>query len=353
MIDVRSDRRAPHWLIMTRQAFVTGGTGYLGGRLNRALTEDGWQVRALSRKGAPGVPDRIEIAEGDLSDPARLAAQMRGCDTVFHCAALVAAWVPDERDYYRTNVDGLRNVMQACRDAGVSTLVYTSSFFALGPSGGSGADETAPLSGKKLHPYQHSKLLARIEADKALDAGFPVVILYPGVIYGPGAVTQGNLVARLISDFLHHRIPGLLGDGRQLWSYAFIDDVVKGHLLALRRSPSGGEYVLGGDNVSLKDFFVLLAHCTGMKPPILRIPLRAGMALGGLQMWKDRLLGRAPALTPSSMRMMYLNWACDSRKARRELGYSPRPLCEGLRATLLSMRSQAGITPSATADECR
>ena len=323
---------------MGNRVFVTGGTGYLGGRLTRALVAEGCEVRALSRKGATGLPAEVEIVKGDLSDPVRLASQIQGCDTVFHCAALVAAWVPDEGEFYRTNVDGLTHTIRACQEARARTLVYTSSFFALGPAAGMGATENTPLQAEELHPYQHSKFLARMEAVKALGAGFPIVVLYPGVIYGPGAATQGNLVARLVSDFLRGRMPGLLGDGSQVWSYAYIDDVVSGHILAWRKSPGGGEYVLGGENVSLRDFFRILAEMTHRQAPCRRIPLSVGKILGGVQMCTDRLMGRPPSMTPSSVKMMCQSWACDSGKANRELDYQFRPLRQGLRETLASMR---------------
>ncbi|NWG12712.1 MAG: NAD-dependent epimerase/dehydratase family protein [Acidobacteria bacterium] len=326
---------------MTDRIFITGGTGYLGGQLVRALAAEGREVRMLARRPASGLPALVEVVQGDLSDPVRLAAQIRGCRTVFHCAALVAAWARDEGEFYQTNLDGLCHIIRACETAGVRTLVYTSSFFALGPAVGAGAGENAPLGGEKLHPYQHSKLLARIAAVKALGAGFPIVILYPGVIYGPGAVTQGNLVARLVSDFLCGRMPGLLGDGRQLWSFAYIDDVVRGHLLAECTSPSGGEYVLGGENVPLREFFSMLAELTRRKAPRLGIPLWIAKVFAGAQMHADRLRGCVPGVTPSSVGMMYLNWACDSGKACRELGYQFRPLRQGLRETLASMGIRA------------
>src|SRR5512143_598104 len=144
---------------MRGRVFVTGGTGYLGGRLLQSLIADGYRVRALLRR--PSCLDthpQIEAVTGDLSDTRRLVSQMRGCDAVFHAAALVASWVADESEFYRVNVTGLRNILQACEVAGVTTLVYTSSFFALGPAPVPGAGERAPLEGRKIHPYQHSKL---------------------------------------------------------------------------------------------------------------------------------------------------------------------------------------------------
>ena len=324
---------------MRARVFVTGGTGYLGGRLLQSLVSDGYEVRALLRKH-PGLDPhpQVEVVAGDLSDYQRLASQMRGCDAVLHTAALVASWAPDESEFYRVNVTGLRNILRACEIAGVATLVYTSSFFALGAAPLPGANEHAPLEGRKIHPYQHSKLEARREAVRALAAGFPIVVLYPGIIYGPGKRTRGNLVATLVEEFACGRTPGLLGDGGQVWSYAYIDDVARGHLLALSGSSKGGEYVLGGENVSLGGFFAVLSSLTGKRAPRLRIPLAAGMAAAGLQVIADRLRSRVPSMTPSSVRMMYESWACDSTRAEEILGYRSRPLRDGLIETLKDMR---------------
>jgi farnesol dehydrogenase len=324
---------------MGTRVFVTGGTGYLGGRLLQLLVADGYQVRALLRPASGLDPHpQIETVTGDLSDCNWLASRMRGCDAVFHAAALVASWVADESEFYRVNVTGLQNVLRACESASVETLVYTSSFFALGPASSPGASERAPLEGGKLHPYQHSKLEARRKAVRALEAGFPVVIIYPGIIYGPGKRTSGNLVATLVEDFAGGITPGLLGDGSQVWSYAYIDDVVRGHLLALSGARKGGEFVLGGENASLSGFFSVLSSLTGRQAPRLRIPRAAGMAAAALQACMDRLRGRLPSMTPSSIRMMYEDWACDSTRAETELGYRSRPLRDGLIETLRDMQ---------------
>ncbi len=320
------------------RVFLTGATGYLGGEILRQLLQAGFLVRALVRPGtSPGLGPEVELATGDLAEAARLPYMIEGCMAVFHCAALVSNWVRNQDDFYATNVQGLVNVMEAVRKSSVSTLVYTSSFFALGPSPMPGASEDSGLNGLQLHPYQHSKLLARHTARRARAEGFPIVILYPGVIYGPGKRTQGNLVAQLATDFVRGRIPGLLGSGRQVWSYSFIRDVARGHLLALERSPAGGEFVLGGDNVCLRDFFETLARLAGRPAPRLKIPVALGVLVAGARMALARLSGRSPEMTPAAVRMMYHSWACDSSKARTELGYQFRSLEDGLRETLQSL----------------
>jgi NAD+-dependent farnesol dehydrogenase len=320
------------------RVFLTGSTGYLGGELLRQLTADGHEIRALARFPRDLVPSRqLEICIGDLSDGNRLAEQMHGCQVVFHSAATVASWLKDEQEFYRTNHQGLLNIMAAFEKAGARTLVYTSSFFALGSAELPGLTEDCGQSELRLHPYQHSKLLARQEARKARAGGFPIVILYPGVIYGPGRTTQGNLVARLIADFMVGKVPGLLGSGRQVWSYAYIEDVARGHLCAVERAASGGEFVLGGDNVKLEDFFLTLARLVARRALRLHIPAPIAALAAAIELCVARFQGRMPQMTPATARMMCDSWACDSTKARRELGYRIRPLEEGLRETLKSM----------------
>ncbi len=315
--------------------FLTGATGFLGGELQRQLIDAGYRVRCLMRRPAADSGHQgVEVLHGDLSDPDRLSGYMKGCRAVFHCAALVASWVPDQAEFYRTNLEGLRNIMTACRRSRVQTLVYTSSFFALGPAASPGAREEGSCPDLVRHPYQHSKLLARKAARLALASGFPVVILYPGVIYGPGRRTHGNLVARLLDDFAAGKMLGLLGDGSQVWSYSHVEDVARGHLLALERAPRGGEFVLGGENVSLREFFSIAARLIGRPAPRLGIPLWLGMLAGGIEMTLARVQGRLPTMTPGTVRMMYDSWACDSSRAQSELGYACRPLSQGLRETL-------------------
>ena len=321
-----------------RRIFLTGGTGYLGGAIVAQLLENGYRLRLLARKKPiDAASPMLETVAGGLSDVDRLAEYMQGCDAAIHSAALVASWARDPAEFYRTNVQGLVNMIAAARKASIGTLIYTSSLFALGPAGLPGAKEDAALIPQKIHPYQHSKVVARQIAMRARDDGLPIVILYPGVIYGPGKKSEGNMISRLILDFVGGQVPGLLGGGKPIWSYAYIKDVARGHALALERCPAGGEFILGGPNVSLRVFFEVLGRLTGREIPKWKIPTGMGMILGGLEFGLARLCGRQPRMTPATVRMMCLDWACDSSLACANLGYLQTPLLEGLRETLLAL----------------
>ncbi len=315
--------------------FLTGGTGFLGSTILRQLLAAGFRVRLLLRRQPRmEIPVGVETVYGDLSDLERLAAQIAGCTAVIHSAALVSSWAPDAAEFYRTNVEGFRNILEAGKRSGIRTLLYTSSFFALGPANLPGACEDSPLPALARHAYEHTKVIARKAAREARISGFPIVILYPGVIYGPGPQTQGNLVGRLLSDFAKGKMPGLLGDGSQVWSFSYVEDVARGHLLALEQAPLGGEFVLGGDNVSLRDFLRTAGQLLGRSVPKMRIPVWLGMLAGGAGFLSARLRGRVPEMTPMAVRLMYDSWACDSSRARTLLGYSYRPVEQGLAETL-------------------
>jgi farnesol dehydrogenase len=302
-------------------------------------------VRKAGR--ADGLPPGSETAIGDVTDAGSFARAAEGCGAIVHTAALVKIWVPDPERFEATNLGGLRNALAAARAAG-ARLVYTSSFIALGPSG------PGELDGARLHPgppfrnpYERSKALADAAAREAAQAGADVVILYPGVVYGPGAMTEGNIVARMIADHLSGRLPGLVGPGDRRWSYAFVEDVAEGHALALEKGRAGERYVLGGENATLERFFRLVHEIAGRQPPRLHIPYAVASVVGrGQWLWAE-LTGHAPQLTHGEVGVFRQEWACDSAKAMRELGYEWRPLAEGLRETVRWLRASGLVDGSA------
>jgi farnesol dehydrogenase len=238
------------------------------------------------------------------------------------------------------NVGGLRHALEAAREAG-ARLVYTSSFIAVGPAGPEPADET------RLHPgdryrndYERTKAQADAVARGAAAAGQDVVLLYPGVIYGPGELTEGNIAVKLILDHARGRLPAILGPGDRLWSYAYVDDVAEGHRAALERGRAGERYFLGGDNVDMNGFFAALHEASGLRPPRRHLPYAVAAGVGrALLAWAE-LTGHPPKLTHREVAVFREHWAYSSAKAERELGYRPRPLREGLRQTVDWLRAQ-------------
>ena len=327
------------------KVLVTGGTGFLGKNVARRLAARGHALRMLTRSGSDlaGLPEGAEIARGDVTDLDSLRRAAAGCGAVLHMAALVKVWVPDPSRFEAVNVGGLRNVLEAARGAS-ARLVYTSSFIAVGPAGPAPADEAQVHPGVGYrNPYERTKAEADVVARAAAAAGQDVVLLYPGVIYGPGDMTEGNLVAKLVADRMNGRLPGLIGPGDRLWSYAFAEDVAEGHALALEKGRAGQRYFLCGENRTLTELFALLHEVAAVPPPRLHIPYAMASFLGhGMRLWAE-LTGLPPQMTAGEVGVFREHWAYSSAKAERELGYRSRPLREGLAATVGWLRQTGRV----------
>jgi farnesol dehydrogenase len=323
--------------------FMTGATGFLGRRVARRLLEAGHQVRALVRPAsAPRpMPPSVETAPGDVTDPASLDRGVAGCDAIVHSAALVKMWVRDRGAFDRVNVEGLRNILEAGRRAGVSRILYTSSFLALGPTDGRVADETwVHAAGGHHNDYERTKAAADRVAREAAAQGAPLVTVYPGVVYGAGELTDGSLMTKTILDFMRRRVPGYLGSGRQVICYAFIDDVVEGHLLALERGTAGRGYILGGPNADYRLLYALLARLTGVAAPTRHLPFWLMGLAGRMMRWRAHLFGIEPPITDEVIEIYRHDWAYCSDRAVAEIGYRITPLEEGLRSTIDWLRRE-------------
>ena len=312
------------------KVLVTGGTGYLGRAVVTALRARGHDLvifaRHASRSGLPGA-----AIDGDVRDRGALEHAAAGCDAISHSAALVSIWRRRRADFDEINVGGLRNVLAVAAAAGIPRVLYTSSFVALPPRG-----RTEPLL---ANDYQRTKVIADRVADQAVRDGAPLIRVYPGVVYGPGSFTEGNLVGRLIADHLQHRLPGLVGPENH-WSYAYVDDVAAGHCAALERGRAGGRYALGGDNAPQRRVFEIVQQLTGRRPPP-RIPFPVAALLGAAEELRVNLFGGTPVLTRGAVEIFRHDWSLDSSEAIRELGYTLTPLIEGVTRTLSSIRGGA------------
>jgi farnesol dehydrogenase len=321
---------------------LTGATGYLGSQLSSELARRGRPfrvlVRDLSRLGFDPAKVHCEVALGDIRDEGAVARALDGAKQVIHTAALVKMWVHDARDFRRVNVEGLKGLLLAAENAGVERFVYTSSFIALGPSADSGAGETLAHRGPYSNQYERSKAEALNWLRAEGFAKFPVIALMPGVIYGPGPATEANLVGGMIGQYVKGKFPGLLGSGRQRWSFAFNADVVAAHLAALEKGRTGQAYVLGGDNRSLNEFFDVLSELTGVHRGVRHLPFAAGKVLGAIEVARAACFGQHPQITPGVVEIFKHDWVYSSAKAEKELGYCVTPLEEGLAKTLAELR---------------
>lgn len=312
------------------RVLVTGGTGYLGRAVVKALMAAGHDPIVLARHASQsGLP--VRTIDADVRDASAIDRAAEGCEAICHLAALVSIWRPRAQDFDEVNLGGLRNVLEtsARRSA---RLIYTSSFLALPPSGQSEA-----LS---ANDYQRTKMLAEREAGAAAQRGAAIVRLYPGVIYGPGVASEGNLVGRLVNDHLSGKLPGVVGADR-IWSCSWIEDVADAHARAVERAAPGATYALGGENVPQMRVFELVESQTGARRP-RRIPYGVAAALGAIEETRARLFGASPLVTRGAVEIFRYDWPLDSSQAQRDLGYRIRPLAEGIERLLASRADRVG-----------
>ncbi len=315
----------------TATALVTGGNGFLGAHVVRALAARGAHVRALVREGADrralaGVD--CEFVIGDLRDADAVERAVRGCDEVYHVAADYRLWVIDEAPMYAANVGGTRNLLEASRRAGVAKIVQTSTVGALGIGAeGIGREDTPVALGDMIGPYKRSKFMAEQLALEAARAGLPVVIVNPSTPIG-ALDFKPTPTGRIIVDFLNRRMPAFVETGLNL---ACVEDVAQGHLLAAERGRVGEKYILGGENLTLEAMLQRLAALSGLPAPRIRIPyaIAFGFALGAEAVART-ITRRAPRASLTEVRMarkkMFFDWA----RARTELGYTAQPIDDGL-----------------------
>jgi farnesol dehydrogenase len=277
----------------------------------------------------------VTLVQGDITDADSLVRAMEGCRRVFHLAAYAKNWAPDPRTYHQQNVQGMLNVFEAARQHAVERVVWTSTIVTLGPTPpGVVGDESLPRSTDRfLTEYEESKTIAEQTAREWVADGFPLVIVNPARVYGPGHLTEGNALARLIDDYDRGRVPVLLNRGVNVGNYVYVDDVVAGHRLAMEHGRVGERYILGGENASLREFFRTVDRVSGKRH--LQIPLLFVLPLifAALQRQRAVWFGIHPTITPGWVRTFLVDWAYCSDKATRELGYEPISLEEGIRRT--------------------
>jgi NAD+-dependent farnesol dehydrogenase len=318
------------------RVLVTGGTGYLGRAIVRALHARGHDpvifARSAAASGLPG-----HGIDGDVRDEPALERAARGCDAICHSAALVSVWRRRRQDFDEVNVGGLENVLRVAARLRLSRIVYTSSFLALPPDGGN-----AP---RRWNDYQRTKVIADGVATRAVERGAPLIRTYPGVIYGPGRLTEGNLVGHFIEDHLAGRLPGIIGASRR-WSYAYVDDVAAGHVAAVEQGRVGARYFLGGENAPQIRVFEIVRDLTGQALP-RRIPTAVAALVALADEVRARLFDVPPRLTLGTLEILDCDWTLSSDLAIAELGYHITPLAEGVARVVSDLRRDVNAATQA------
>jgi dihydroflavonol-4-reductase len=315
------------------KAFVTGATGFLGSHVAGVLADQGAELRLLVRptsnlKNLEGL--KAETAIGDLRDPASLEKAMSGCDTVFHVAADYRLWVRDPAEMFRSNVEGTRAILEAARKNGVRRVVYTSSVATMGfTSDGHPANEDSPVSlASMIGPYKRSKFMAEQVALEAGRSGMHVVTVNPTTPVGEQDV-KPTPTGRIVVDFLKRKFPAYVDTGLNLVD---VRECARGHVAALEKGKSGERYILGGENLTLKQLLDTLGKISGLPSPTVKLPYFFALAAGVVdETITGRLLHREPRATIDTVRMGKKKMFASSGKAERELGWKIVPVESALR----------------------
>jgi len=315
------------------KCFVTGATGFLGSHVARQLLVRGAELRLLMR--ATSRTDNIddlpaERVVGDLRNPGSLVKGISGCEFVFHVAADYRLWARDGRELYDSNVEGTRNVLQAARDSGVRRVIYTSSVATMGfGNNGNLTDEQTPVAlSNMIGDYKRSKFMAERLVIEAALAGQNVVMVNPTTPIGDRDI-KPTPTGRIVVDFLKRKFPAYVDTGLNLVD---VVDCAEGHLLAMEKAVPGERYILGGENLTLKQILDKLAAITGLPSPKVKLPYAVAYATGMVDtLVTGKIMGREPRVTLDSVRMGRKRMFVSSAKAERDLGWKPRPVDEALR----------------------
>jgi dihydroflavonol-4-reductase len=331
-----------------KRALVTGANGFVGCHVVRALLARGDRVRALVRHGADTAALaglEVELFRADLRDRDAVVRAAAQCDEIYHVAADYRLWVRDPAPMFATNVEGTRNVIEAARRAGVARVVHTSTVGTLGiPPGGSGREDTQVEIADMTGPYKRSKFMAEQIALDAARAGVPVVIVNPSTPVGPLDL-KPTPTGRIIVDFLNRRMPAYVDTGLNLVDVA---DVARGHLLAAERGRIGEKYILGGENLTLKELLARLARLSGLPAPTVRIPYAVAFSFAlGAEAVARTVTHRAPRASLTEVRMSRKKMFFDSAKARAELGHAPGPIDAALAAAIEFFRKSGAAKAAA------
>jgi dihydroflavonol-4-reductase len=313
-------------------AFITGATGFVGSHVARALADQGTDLRLLVRANSnlKNIQDlKADLFTGDLRDPTSLEKGIAGCDAIFHVAADYRLWVRDPDEMYRSNVEGTRAILAAARVNKVRRVVYTSSVATMGFTANALADENSPVSlANMIGPYKRSKFMAEKVVIEATRAGQDVVIVNPTTPVGERDI-KPTPTGRIVVDFLKKKFPAYVDTGLNLVD---VKECARGHIAAMEKGRSGERYILGGENLTLKQILDKLAAITGLPSPTIRVPYIVALATGVVdEIVTGRILGREPRATIDAVRMGRKKMFITSAKAERELGWRCVPVDDALR----------------------
>ncbi len=316
---------------------ITGASGYVGGRLIQAIDPTKYRVIALYSntplpKHLTKLP-HVSPLQVNLTNPDQVKRALIGVDQVFHLAAYAKMWAKNPSTFYRVNVEGTQWLLDAAVMHGVERVVFTSTAGTFGPQTSSTpiSENTQPTA-PPFTEYERTKSLA-LDMAFSYTNTLDVIAVSPTRVYGPGTMSQSNAVTHILERYRKGRFRFLPGNGKSIGNYAYVDDVVNGHLLALSKGKSGENYILGGENLSFVDLFTLMGEVTGNPRSVFPLPLPLLNASAQFMDWRATKFGMEPAILPEFVKKYMHHWETDISKAKRELGYEVTPALEALGIT--------------------
>jgi len=324
---------------------ITGATGFIGTTLTQKLAEDGHIVHALyrSKEKAKIIEHRnVRLFKGDITDYRSVESAVRSCEAVFHMAAYARVWAKDASTFNRTNVQGTVNVLDAAWKEGVKKIVFTSTAGVLGPSAGEIVTESTQREIGYFSEYERTKAQAEEKISELIRKGLEIVVVNPTRVYGPGILSESNGITKMIKLYSQGKFRWIPGNGESIGNYVYVDDVVEGHILALKKGRSGEKYILGGHNISYNRFFEQLSSATGQNRRMIKLPLPLMLGFAYLLSLRAKVFGIPPLITPPWVKRYLHNWKVSSEKAINELGYQITQLDKGLKKTLDWLKEEEG-----------
>lgn len=317
--------------------FVTGATGFVGGVLVRQLREAGHEVVACVR-----TPEKaqnlqkigVALVKGDVTDKESMRAAMQGCDGVFHIAGWYKVGARDKRPGQQINVEGTRNVLELMQELGIKKGVYTSTLAINSDTHGAAPDESFHFSGTHISEYDRTKADAHNVAETFIQQGLPLVVLMPGLIYGPGGQSLSDNALR---DFLRGRLPVI--PAKSAYAWAHVEDIAQIHLTAMDKAAPGSTYIVSGPNHLLTEAFGVIGKIAGKRPPLTIPPFMLDVTRYFVTLL-EWLIPMPEMYSSEALRVQAgVTYLGDNSKAKRELGYNPRPLQEGMAETIAAIKA--------------
>lgn len=327
---------------------VTGAGGFIASRLALTLAESGIRVRALYHSGVSQMlhHSNIELVKGDILDEAIVKKAVDGCEKIYHVAALANNWAKNPQLFYDINVKGTEQVLKAAKNCGVKKIVLTSSAGTIGPS----------INGLPVTENQHSILFGHYEKSKKISEeriveyvrpGSEITIVNPTRVFGPqlpgkGELSKSNAVTKIIHRYMEGNWKFRPGTGENIGNYAYVEDVVNGHILAMEKGKPGEKYILGGHNLSFNEFIAIVSEVSGIRNTLIPVPLGLIALFGALEDMAAALWGREPQITYSWVKKYKADWTTSTEKAEKELGYTKTLATEAIKKTVEWLQGMKG-----------